>query len=85
VWSDALLKFLISFCSGWWINPSWFALDTSRGIETEGSKIFMRSTVVVLDALVYVPALLLFVRTWQGSRSKRTQVCIMLILGKDME
>lgn len=45
----------------------------------------MRLTVVALDAIVYVPALLLFVRTWQGSRSKRTQVCIMVIPAKDME
>ena len=34
----------------------------------------MRTTVVVLDALVYVPALFMFSRTWQASRSKRTQV-----------
>ena len=34
----------------------------------------MRATVVVLDALVYVPALFMFSRTWQASRSKRTQV-----------
>ena len=50
------------------------ALDTSRGIESPESKLFMRATVVVLDALVYVPALLMFSRTWQASRSKRTQV-----------
>ncbi|KAJ7095852.1 glycosyltransferase family 57 protein [Mycena belliarum] len=58
---------------GHWLEPSWVALDTSRGIETEGSKIFMRSTVIILDALIYVPALLMFTRIWQGSRSKRTQ------------
>lgn len=34
----------------------------------------MRSTVLVLDALVYIPALVMFVKTWQGNRSKRTQV-----------
>ena len=50
------------------------ALDTSRGIESPESKLFMRTTVVVLDALVYVPALFMFSRTWQGSQSKRTQV-----------
>ena len=50
------------------------ALDTSRGIESPESKLFMRTTVVVLDALVYVPALFMFSRTWQASRSKRTQV-----------
>ncbi|KAF8627459.1 hypothetical protein AX17_006272 [Amanita inopinata Kibby_2008] len=65
---------------GSWIEPSWFALDKSRGIETEGSKVFMRSTVIILDALVYVPALLMFVHVWQGTRSKRTQSVALLTL-----
>jgi len=34
----------------------------------------MRSTVVVSDALIYIPALFIFSRTWLGTRSKRTQV-----------
>ncbi|KAF8123074.1 glucosyltransferase [Mycena galopus ATCC 62051] len=58
---------------GHWLEPSWVALDISRGIETEGSKVFMRSTVVLLDALIYVPALVMFTRIWQANRSKRTQ------------
>ncbi|PFH54070.1 glycosyltransferase family 57 protein [Amanita thiersii Skay4041] len=65
---------------GTWIEPSWFALGKSRGIETPGSKVFMRSTVVLLDALVYVPALLMFLRIWQGSRSQRTQNNALLTL-----
>ncbi|KAF8073702.1 glycosyltransferase family 57 protein [Lyophyllum atratum] len=65
---------------GSWIEPSWFALDTARGIETPGSKVFMRSTVIVSDLLVYIPALLMFVWTWQGSRSKRTQNIAFLTL-----
>jgi len=41
------------------VTPS---LELSRGIETPGSKLFMRSTssVVVLDVLVYVPALYMY-------------------------
>ncbi|KAI0648106.1 glucosyltransferase [Trametes meyenii] len=58
---------------GSWINPSWFALDDSRGIETPGSKVFMRISVLVLDALIYIPALVMFTRVWQGSRSSRRQ------------
>lgn len=58
---------------GSWIEPSWFTLDQSRGIETEGSRVFMRTTVVLLDALIYVPAVLMFAQIWQGTRSKRTQ------------
>ena len=50
------------------------ALNQSRGIETPASKLFMRLTVVVLELFVYVPALVMFARVWQGSRSKRTQV-----------
>ncbi|KAJ6559179.1 glycosyltransferase family 57 protein [Mycena vulgaris] len=65
---------------GHWLEPSWVALDKSRGIETEGSKVFMRSTVVLLDAVIYVPALLMFTRVWQASRSKRTQNLALLTL-----
>ncbi|PPQ91702.1 hypothetical protein CVT25_012915 [Psilocybe cyanescens] len=65
---------------GHWINPAWVALDKSRGIESAESKVFMRMSVVVTDALVYVPALLMFCRTWQGSRSKRTQELALLTL-----
>lgn len=71
---------MISKYSAHYINPLWVALDASRGIESAESKLFMRTTVVVLDALVYVPALLMFSRTWQASRSKRTQVLDFLML-----
>ncbi|KJA21176.1 glycosyltransferase family 57 protein [Hypholoma sublateritium FD-334 SS-4] len=62
------------------INPSWVGLDNSRGIETPESKFFMRMTVIACDALVYVPALVMFAHTWQGSRSKRTQELSLLTL-----
>ncbi|OBZ71341.1 Dolichyl pyrophosphate Man9GlcNAc2 alpha-1,3-glucosyltransferase [Grifola frondosa] len=65
---------------GSWIDPSWFALDKSRGIETPGSKVYMRSSVLALDTLIYVPALLMFTRTWQGTRSVRTQNIALIIL-----
>ncbi|KAG6897078.1 hypothetical protein C0992_004319 [Termitomyces sp. T32_za158] len=65
---------------GAWIEPSWFALGTSRGIETQGSRVFMRMTVIVLDLLVYIPALVMFARTWQGTRSMRTQHVALLTL-----
>lgn len=62
------------------IDPSWFAFEESRGIETYNSKLFMRSTVVALDMLVYVPALYAFTRIWHRSRSSRTQHASLLIL-----
>lgn len=34
----------------------------------------MRSSVVVLEISLYVPAVIWFTRSWWGSRSKRTQV-----------
>ncbi|KAJ2907908.1 Glucosyltransferase-like protein, partial [Coemansia aciculifera] len=55
-----------SWACGWaahLINPSWVALDQSRGIETHASKLFMRSTVLVLEALMYVPAVVLLFKS----------------------
>jgi len=56
------------------------ALDISRGIESPESKLFMQTTVIVLEALVYVPALFMFSRTWQATWSKCTQVLDFLML-----
>ena len=66
------------FRSGSFFNQSWFALDTSRGIESEESKVFMRTTVLLSDLLVYIPAVVLFVRAWHSNRSRRTQVSCQL-------
>ena len=60
--------------SGSYIDASWFALDTSRGIESPTSKLFMRSTVLASDYAIYVPAMWLFTRVWHSGRSRRTQV-----------
>lgn len=70
-----LRRFDFAFDSAQFINPTWVTLDDSRGIETSESKLFMRMSVIGFDALIYVPALVMFAYTWQGSRSKRTQVC----------
>lgn len=35
----------------------------------------MRSTVLVTDILVYIPAIFLFTYIWQANRSTKTQVC----------
>ncbi|KAJ3555109.1 hypothetical protein NM688_g2762 [Phlebia brevispora] len=65
---------------GSWIDPTWFALYTSRGIETPGSKVYMRATVVFFDLLVYIPSVILFTHTWQSNRSSRTQHVALLTL-----
>ncbi|ORY66252.1 family 57 glycosyltransferase [Pseudomassariella vexata] len=44
------------------IDPSWFALYTSRGSEDPILKIFMRATVIISEYLIYIPALVIFVR-----------------------
>ena len=41
------------------IDPSWVDLSTSRGIETDASFLFMRSTVGFLDLFLYLPAIYL--------------------------
>lgn len=44
------------------INPEWFSLDASRGYESPESKFFMRTTVIVSEALIYTTALWYFCR-----------------------
>lgn len=50
------------FTSGSILDPTWFALDTSRGIEEPLLKVYMRATVLVSEYLIYVPAIIVFVR-----------------------
>jgi alpha-1,3-glucosyltransferase len=61
---------------GHFINPEWFALYLSRGLDDENLKVFMRSTVLVSEYLVYIPAAVIAVRqlarifhinTWEAS------------------
>ncbi|KAF9029779.1 ALG6, ALG8 glycosyltransferase [Hymenopellis radicata] len=61
------------------IDRTWFALDESRGREDDGLKLFMRWTVVVWDALVYVPAVLWWMRVWVRS-SKARSVSLLITL-----
>jgi alpha-1,3-glucosyltransferase len=46
------------------IDPSWFALFSSRGSHDPTLKIFMRATVLVSEYLIYVPAVVVFVRRY---------------------
>ncbi|RLL94441.1 hypothetical protein CFD26_104287 [Aspergillus turcosus] len=46
------------------LDPSWFALDDSRGIEDPRLKVFMRGTVVASEYLVYIPAVVNFLRRY---------------------
>ncbi|KAI9483802.1 MAG: ALG6, ALG8 glycosyltransferase family-domain-containing protein [Benjaminiella poitrasii] len=64
------------------INSTWFELDTSRGIETESSKLFMRSTVFISEALVYMPAVLVFCQIVYGSNGylKKHMAAILILM-----
>ncbi|KAK3300316.1 ALG6, ALG8 glycosyltransferase family-domain-containing protein [Chaetomium fimeti] len=46
------------------IDPSWFALFSSRGLHDPTLKVFMRATVVVSEYLTYIPAIVVFVRRY---------------------
>lgn len=46
------------------IDPTWFALYTSRGSEDPTLKIFMRATVIISEYLIYIPAAVVFVRRY---------------------
>jgi alpha-1,3-glucosyltransferase len=65
------------------IDPSWFALFSSRGIHDPTLKIFMRATVVVSEYLIYVPAVVVFVRRFSklnGVASWPASVALVAIL-----
>ncbi|KAI0549034.1 ALG8 glycosyltransferase family ALG6 [Xylaria curta] len=49
---------------GSFIDPSWFALYTSRGSDDPTLKVFMRGSVVVSEFLVYIPAVVIFTRRY---------------------
>lgn len=46
------------------INPEWFALDDSRGFESPDLKVYMRATVMVSEYLIYIPAVVTFLRRY---------------------
>ncbi|KAE8323176.1 glycosyl transferase [Aspergillus sergii] len=45
-------------------DPSWFALDESRGFEDPRLKVYMRATVVVSEYLIFIPAVVNFLRRY---------------------
>jgi alpha-1,3-glucosyltransferase len=63
---------LIYVCSGSAINPEWFALVRSRGLDDPSLKIYMRATVFASEYLIYVPAMIVFLRRY--SRMERVNV-----------
>lgn len=53
------------------INPAWFALHASRALDDPMLKVYMRATALASEYLVYVPAVVIFVRRF-SLRSRLT-------------
>uniref|UniRef100_A0A182NUR9 dolichyl-P-Glc:Man9GlcNAc2-PP-dolichol alpha-1,3-glucosyltransferase n=1 Tax=Anopheles dirus TaxID=7168 RepID=A0A182NUR9_9DIPT len=51
-------SYLVGAWARRWHNESFVALHASRGISTEEHKQFMRNTVLLVDAVLYIPVLL---------------------------
>ncbi|PKX91800.1 dolichyl-P-Glc:Man(9)GlcNAc(2)-PP-dolichol alpha-1,3-glucosyltransferase ALG6 [Aspergillus novofumigatus IBT 16806] len=65
------------------LDPSWFALDDSRGFEDPRLKVFMRGTVVASEYLVYIPAVVNFLRRYtrmQGVPAWSASIALVAIL-----
>ncbi|KIX92796.1 uncharacterized protein Z520_11459 [Fonsecaea multimorphosa CBS 102226] len=53
-------------------NPAWFELDKSRGMEEPSLKVFMRATAILSEYLIYVPALIIFLRHFSRTHATGT-------------
>ncbi|KAJ5162277.1 hypothetical protein N7492_007669 [Penicillium capsulatum] len=65
------------------INPEWFALDISRGLEHPDLKVYMRATVIISEYLVYIPAVVNFLRRYsriQGVHAWSASIALVAIL-----
>ncbi|KUJ11343.1 glycosyltransferase family 57 protein [Mollisia scopiformis] len=65
------------------IDPSWFTLHTSRGLDDPILKVFMRATVIISEYLIYIPAAVIFVRRLtrlQGINSWNASIALTAIL-----
>ncbi len=65
------------------IDPSWFYLHSSRGLEDDELKVFMRASVLISEYFVYIPAAVIFVRRFsrlQGVQSWDANMALVAIL-----
>ncbi|KAF2636727.1 glucosyltransferase [Massarina eburnea CBS 473.64] len=54
------------------INPTWFALVKSRALDDPSLKVYMRATVFFSEYLIYIPAIVIFLRRF--SRAEKVNV-----------
>lgn len=63
------------------INPEWVELHRSRGYESPAHKLFMRSTVLVTDVLIYIPAVVLYcLYLIDGSAKRKVSLLLSILL-----
>eukprot|EP00762_Andalucia_godoyi_P003197 ANDGO_01025.mRNA.1 putative dolichyl pyrophosphate Man9GlcNAc2 alpha-1 len=55
-------------------NPAWFALNSSRGLESADLVVFMRATSVLSDLICFFPPAILLVLSFQRSFFPRNQL-----------
>ncbi|CCH62044.1 hypothetical protein TBLA_0G00970 [Henningerozyma blattae CBS 6284] len=60
---------------GSFFNPDWFALNSSRGYESDdnGLKTYMRFTVILSEAVFYIPAVVYFTK-WLGKHRNQSPI-----------
>ncbi|KAI9838625.1 MAG: hypothetical protein M1819_004939 [Sarea resinae] len=69
--------------SGSFINPTWFALRSSRGLDDPSLKVYMRATVLISEYLIYVPAVVIFLRRYsrlEGVNPWEASIALVAIL-----
>src|SRR5215471_7730846 len=69
--------------SGSIIDPSWFALDESRGLEEPLLKVYLRASVIVSEYLTYIPAVVIFLRRYarvQGVQAWAASIALIAVL-----
>lgn len=55
------------------INPDWFALNASRGLESNDLKTYMRFTVILSEVIFYIPAVVYFTK-WVGKHRGQSPI-----------
>lgn len=58
---------------GSFFHPEWFALDDSRGVEDDSLKSYMRFTVLLSEAIFYIPAVVYFTK-WFGKHRNQSPI-----------
>jgi alpha-1,3-glucosyltransferase len=74
---------IANLSSGSAINPEWFALDESRALDDPSLKVYMRATVFVSEYLVYIPAIVIFLRRYsrlEGVNVWESSIALVAIL-----